>query len=100
MSPHLTGSLLGATTGLGLILVVARLRAIHRPTLALRVLPYVRDVPRLGRPAPMDEPTSSPVSVAAGVFGPALRAAAHTVELARGRGKLRLGFCIMAGLTL
>jgi tight adherence protein C len=80
MSPQLAGSLLGATAGLGLILVVTRLRAIHRPTLALRVLPYVRDVPRLGRPAPMDEPTSSPVSAAAGVFGPALRAAANGVE--------------------
>ncbi len=80
MSPQLAGSLLGATAGLGLILVVTRLRAIHRPTLALRVLPYVRDVPRLGRPAAMDEPTSSPMSAAAGVFGPALRAAANGVE--------------------
>jgi tight adherence protein C len=72
--------LLGAVAGLGLVLVVARLWAIHRPTLALRVLPYVRDVPRLGSPAPMDEPTSSPVSAAAGVFGPVLRAAADGVE--------------------
>jgi tight adherence protein C len=80
MSPLVTGVLLGATTGLGLLLVVARLHAVHRPTLGLRVLPYVRDVPRLGRPAPMDEPTSSPVSAAAGVFGPGLRAAADAVE--------------------
>ncbi len=80
MSPHLTGLVLGATAGLGLVLVMARLHAIHRPTLALRVLPYVRDVPRLHRPAPMDEPTTSPVSAAAGVFGPGLRAAAAAVE--------------------
>lgn len=80
MSPDLSGALLGAVAGLGFVLVVTRLRAIHRPTLALRVLPYVRDVPRLGRPAPMDEPTSSPVSAAAGVFGPVLRAAADAVE--------------------
>jgi tight adherence protein C len=80
VSSHALGALLGATAGLGLALVVARLHAIHRPTLALRVLPYVRDVPRLDRPAPMDEPTSSPVSAAAGVFGPALRAAAAGVE--------------------
>jgi tight adherence protein C len=80
VSPQLSGSLLGAATGLGLVLVVTRLRAIHRPTLALRVLPYVRDVPRAGRPAPMDESTSSPVSAAAGVFGPVLRTAADTVE--------------------
>ncbi len=80
MSTQLSGALLGAVAGLGLVLVVTRVRAIHRPTLALRVLPYVRDVPRLGRPAPMDEPTSSPVSAAAGVFGPVLRAAADAVE--------------------
>jgi tight adherence protein C len=72
--------LLGAVAGLGLVLVVTRVRAINRPTLALRVLPYVRDVPRLGRPAPMDEPASSPVSAATGVFGPVLRAAADAVE--------------------
>jgi tight adherence protein C len=37
-------------------------------------------VPRLGSPAPTDEPTSSPVSAASGVFGPVLRAAADGVE--------------------
>jgi tight adherence protein C len=79
VSPVLPGMLLGATAGLGLVLVLARLHAIHRPTLALRVLPYVRDVPRLGV-APMKEPTSSPASAAAGVFGPVLRAAAGAVE--------------------
>ena len=80
MSSLVPGLLLGATGGLGLALVVTRLRAIHRPTLALRVLPYVRDVPRFDRPAPIDEPTSSPVSAAAGIFGPGLRAAADGVE--------------------
>jgi tight adherence protein C len=80
MSPHLSGALLGAVAGVGLVLVAARLRVVHRPTLAVRVLPYLRDVPRLGRAAPMDEPTSSPVSAAAGVFGPPLRAAANAVE--------------------
>jgi tight adherence protein C len=72
--------MLGACAGLGLLLAASRARAIHRPTLALRVLPYGRDVPRLDRPAPVDEPTSSPVSAAAGVFGPVLRAAADLVE--------------------
>jgi tight adherence protein C len=80
MSPTLAGMLLGACAGLGLLLVATRVRVIHRPTLALRVLPYVRDVPRLDRPAPMEEPTSSPVTAAAGVFGPLLRAAADLVE--------------------
>jgi tight adherence protein C len=76
----MSGALLGAVAGLGLTLVAARVCAIHRPTLAMRVLPYVRDLPRLDRPAPMDEPTSSPVSAAAGAFGPALGAAAAAVE--------------------
>jgi tight adherence protein C len=80
VSTQLTGLVVGGTAGLGVALVVARVRAVHRPTLALRVLPYVRDVPRLHRPAPMDEPTSSPLSAAAGVFGPGLRAAAGLVE--------------------
>jgi tight adherence protein C len=80
VSPLVSGLFLGATAGLGLLLALARLRAIHRPTLALRVLPYVRDVPRLDRPAPVDEPTPSPMSAAAGVFGPGLRAAADAVE--------------------
>ena len=80
MSPLLAGVLLGGTAGVGLVLVLARLRALHRPTLALRVLPYVRDLPRMGRPARRDEPTSSPVSAAARVFGPVLRAAADGVE--------------------
>jgi tight adherence protein C len=80
VSTQLTGLVVGGTAGLGVALVVARVRAVHRPTLALRVLPYLRDVPRLHRPAPMDEPTSSPLSAAAGVFGPGLRAAAGLVE--------------------
>jgi tight adherence protein C len=80
VSTQLAGSALGAVAGFGSVLVLARLRAIHRPTLAVRVLPYVRDVPRLGRPAPVDQPASSPVAAAAGVFGPGLRAAAGVVE--------------------
>ncbi len=74
------GALLGAVAGLGLALVVARLRVLHRPTLGLRVLPYLRDVPRLGRPAPPEVSSSSPVTAAAGVFGPVLKAAADGVE--------------------
>jgi len=80
VSTQLAGVAVGGTAGLGIVLVLARVRAVHRPTLALRVLPYLRDVPRLHRPAPMDEPTSSPMSAATGVFGPGLRAAAGVVE--------------------
>jgi tight adherence protein C len=72
--------LLGAAAGLGLLLVFARVRAIRVPSLELRVLPFVRDVPRPGRPAAIDDRASSPVAAAAGVFGPGLRAAAEVVE--------------------
>jgi tight adherence protein C len=74
------GMVVGAVAGLGLVLVVARLRALHRPTLELRVLPYVRDVPRLGRSSSSQAPGASPVTAAAGVFGPLLRAAADGVD--------------------
>jgi tight adherence protein C len=80
VTPLLTGLLLGAVAGLGMVLVLARLRAIRHPSLALRVAPYLRDVPRLDRPAPIDETTSSPVTAAAGVFGPGVRAAAEAVD--------------------
>jgi tight adherence protein C len=80
MSAHEIGAVLGAAAGLGVALVVGRLRALHRPTLALRVLPYVRDVPRSGRPAPLDQPTPSPIAAATGVFAPTLRAAARALE--------------------
>ncbi len=79
MSPAVTGMLLGAVAGLGLLLVATRLRVIHRPTLELRVLPYVRDVPRPGR-TPGLEPASSPAAAATGVFGPLLRSLASGVE--------------------
>jgi tight adherence protein C len=80
VSPSVPGVMLGACAGLGIVLVVARLRVIGRPSLELRVLPYLRDVPRLGSAAPVDEVSSSPVVAAAGVFGPFLRTAAHAVE--------------------
>jgi len=78
VSAALWGAVVGAGFGLGYLLILSRLRVIHRPQLATRVLPYVRDVPRLGsttsRPAPV------PTSATRGVFGPVLRAAADGVE--------------------
>ncbi len=79
MSPLGSGLVLGAVAGLGLLLVVTRLRALHRPTIELRVLPYLRDVPRLGRTAAPDL-AASPAGAAKGVFGPLLRATADAVE--------------------
>ena len=74
------GATLGALLGSGLLLVLARLRVIGRPQLAVRVLPYVRDLPQVGHTPTLRVASSSPTSAAAGVFGPVLRSAADTVE--------------------
>ena len=78
MTPAVWGALLGAAAGAGLLLVAVRVRAIRRPQLALRVLPYVRDLPRLDEAGP--RPAPAPTSAAVGVFGPLLRSAADGVE--------------------
>lgn len=78
MTPTLWGAVAGALAGLGLLLVISRLLVIRRPQLALRVLPYVQDVPRLGASGPRPAPT--PTYAAHGVFGPLLRAAGDCVE--------------------
>lgn len=51
MTPTAWGALLGAGLGGGLLTVVGRMLALRRPLLAVRVLPYVRDLPRGDRPA-------------------------------------------------
>ena len=81
MSPlTLWGAVLGAVAASGLVLVVARIRAIRRPQLSLRVLPYVRDLPQVGRTPTLMVVSSSPTAAAAGVFGPLLRSMADGVE--------------------
>jgi tight adherence protein C len=60
------------------LLVAVRVRAIRRPQLALRVLPYVRDLSSLDEAAP--RAATAPTSAAVGVFGPPLRSAADAVE--------------------
>ena len=79
MTPAVWGGLLGAAAGGGALLVATRARAVRRPQLALRVLPYVRDLPQVGRTPELRVASSSPTS-AAGVFGPMLRSAADAVE--------------------
>lgn len=80
MSPLLWGATVGGVFGTGLLLVGSRVAAIRRPQLALRVLPYVRDLPQVGRTPALRPASSSANSAAAGVFGPLLRSAADTVE--------------------
>ncbi|MGZ5403720.1 MAG: type II secretion system F family protein [Nocardioides sp.] len=75
MTSGVWGGLLGLAAGCGVLLVWWRVAAIRRPQLALRVLPYVRDLPAFARP-----PGTSPAPVVHGVFGPALRVAADAVE--------------------
>jgi tight adherence protein C len=72
------GALLGAMAAGGLLLAAGRVRAIRRPQLALRVLPYVRDLPMLEDAGP--RAASAPTSATVGVFGPLLRSAADGVE--------------------
>lgn len=73
MTLALWGAALGLAAGGGLLLVWARVAAIRRPQLAIRVLPYVRDLPEFAR-----TPGASPA--VHGVFGPVLRVAADAVE--------------------
>ncbi len=75
MNP-LVGGVVGAALGVGLWLVVTALLDARRTSLAVRVLPYVRDLPL---PASLSVP--APASDAfAGVFGPMLAGAAAIVE--------------------
>jgi len=80
MSAGEWGAVAGAGFGLGLLLIIARVRAIRRPQLAARVLPYLRDLPQVGRPSSGRASSVSPAIAAAGVFGPPLRSAADAVE--------------------
>lgn len=82
MTPGAWGALLGGVAGLGLLLVGRRVLAIRRPQLAVRVLPYVRDVSAPGVLPRFGDLSTRPASrsAAAGVFGPLLRSAADTVE--------------------
>lgn len=82
MTPTTWGAFAGAGAGLGVLVVVARVLVIRRPQLSVRVLPYVRDLPRDGRTSALR--SASSVSVGGEVFGPVLRAAADGVERALG----------------
>jgi tight adherence protein C len=72
------GAVLGAATGLGLILALERVFALRRPRLELRVLPYVRDLPAARRTK--QQATVRPRSAFAAVFGPGLQSVAHALD--------------------
>ena len=70
------GAVLGAALGGGLWLAVVAVLDARRTPIAVRVLPYVRDLPR---PASLPAPPSSS-NAFTGVFGPPLQAAGRAVE--------------------
>ena len=82
MSGSLTGAVLGLFVGLGALLVLGRLIASRRPALALRLAPYLRDVPAVARHQPFGAPTHQ--SVAGALLGPSLERAARNLERAVG----------------
>ena len=69
------GALLGLVAGLGVLLVWSRVGAIRRPQLAVRVLPYLRDLPDFAR-----SPGATPAPAGQGLLGAGLRASADLVE--------------------
>ncbi|MCW2797257.1 type II secretion system F family protein [Nocardioides sp.] len=79
MTPSAAGALLGVVLAGGLLLVLSRILVIRRTQLAVRVLPYLRDLPQVGRSSAL-RIAAVPTSATVGVFGPVLRAAADMVE--------------------
>ena len=63
----------------GVLLIAARVLAIRKPQLAMRVLPYVRDLTQTTAQATAVSGTTRSSTVSS-VFGPALRSAADAVE--------------------
>ena len=71
------GGLLGAALGFGLWLAVTAGVDARRTPLAVRVLPYVRDLPQ---PATLPAPSTGSSNPFVAVFGPVLTTAAQAVE--------------------
>ncbi len=88
MSLGFWGGLCGAGAAFGLWLFASRVVLIGRPRVADRVLPYVRDLPELGRRryAASYAPTTGPTAAFVGVFGPLLGGAGAVVERILGGG--------------
>ena len=77
MTPATWGVVLGTATGLGLWLVVDRLLSWRHTSLAVRVAPYLRDLPAT---TSLRLPPVTSTSAFGAVFGPVLRRAADLVE--------------------
>ena len=79
------GALLGGTCGFGLLVVARRIAFLRRPQLAVRVLPYLRDVPQASAHV-VPRTATTPVAAAGDIFGPLLVSAARLVERVLGGG--------------
>ena len=81
MSMGAWGALLGGLSGVGLLLVLSHAVTARRPSLELRVLPYVRDVPAASSPAftSLRRP-----SAFMAVFGPTLQGGAQALDRVMG----------------
>ncbi len=77
MTAAMWGAVLGATAAGGLLLVVSRAAVIGRPQLSVRVLPYVRDLPPVGRTSAL---RVAPPPTRAGLFGPVVGRLARVVD--------------------
>lgn len=80
MTPAMWGGVLGALAASGVLVVARRISVIRKPQLAIRVLPYLRDLPQVGARPGLRPVSGSPANAAAGVFGPVLRTMADGVE--------------------
>ncbi len=78
MTLALWGAVLGAGTGIGLLVVLERATAGRRPSVEVRVLPYVRDLPPLAGRAPRS--TNRQRSAFVAVFGPLLQSMADALD--------------------
>ncbi len=78
MTLTMWGGLLGGVLAVAALTIAARVKALRRPLLATRVLPYVRDLPQMSANAELQP--RPPASAVVAVFGPMLRSAAQTLE--------------------
>lgn len=76
MTSAVSGAVLGAIAGVGLVVALERVLVLRRPRLELRVLPYVRDLPSMSGAR---SGAASPSSLA-GIVAPFLRATAEVLD--------------------
>jgi tight adherence protein C len=77
VSATMWGAVLGAGFGVGLALMLGRVVVVRRPDLAVRVLPYVRDLPQVSRSGRAADAPHGPFHA---VFGPLVSDLAAGVE--------------------